>query len=1004
MRRGAGSVAAVSLLIGSCALAAAAGGARAERAPKKGICVLLGDRECARALALARETELLLYVQLADANDVAAARRAAEEAGFCGTRIFVERGTPARIALADNVADSLYAPAGGVERQEALRVVRPEGEVVIGGESLVKPFPAGMDDWSHPYHLPDNNPQSADTLARAPYLTQFLAAPYYDPLPQVTVSSAGRVFRALGHIAFKPREEPDMNALIAYNGFNGTELWRRPITPGIMVHRNTLIATPTRVYMGDAKSCKVLDAATGELCDEIVPPEDLAGGTFWKWMALERGVLYALTGAQELIDPEVRRSNANNHGWPWDPLSKGYNLPENPWGFGNDLLAIDVATKKVLWHYREAGAIDSRGLCMRNGRIFAFRFGTFLTCVDAADGHVVWRKSADKDAEFFRALGKNLNRQDWRTNFRTAAYLKASDKALYFAGPMVDKLIALSADDGRILWQYPYDNFQLVLREDAVFGIGGGIWTDKTSRMFDPLTGKVLAEIPIGRRACTRPTGTADAVFFRADGGSVRVDVATHRPQYVSPMRPTCFDGVTVANGLLYWWPYACDCQQSLVGATCLGPAGAYRFGEPAREAERLERADGWETVKPLACDACDWPSFRANAKSGARTLAEIPAKADLAWEAATQRAVTPTAPIACGDTVYVAGSDGIVRALDAATGAVRWKAYTGGGIKIAPTVWEGRLYAGSGDGRVYALEAATGRLLWTFRAAPEDRRIPVYGALASTWPAASGVLVEDGTAYVAAGIANYDGTHVYALDARSGAIKWQNNSSGHLNAEARCGVGVQGQLLLHGGRLYLAGGNAVSPGAYDAKDGRCLNNGDDLNVCESICLRGWELYLVGDKVAVSGQPFYGSPDFPVIDATCFAKALHVPAGERDIVWLNNIDVRCYRPIAKELLDKCVLDRKYPGNHIIAAWGKFEPGQVPVWARRCEGSVGIAVGKNAVAVATATQVLALNIADGTQLWSCPLAAPPVPWGIALDRRGSVLVACKDGRVRCFGGK
>ena len=31
------------------------------------------------------------------------------------------------------------------------------------------------------------------------------------------------------------------------------------------------------------------------------------------------------------------------------------------------------------------------------------------------------------------------------------------------------------------------------------------------------------------------------------------------------------------------------------------------------------------------------------------------------------------------------------------------------------------------------------------------ERKIPVYGALLSTWPAASGVIVEDGTAYVAA-------------------------------------------------------------------------------------------------------------------------------------------------------------------------------------------------------------------------------------------------------------
>ena len=66
--------------------------------------------------------------------------------------------------------------------------------------------------------------------------------------------------------------------------------------------------------------------------------------------------------------------------------------------------------------------------------------------------------------------------------------------------------------------------------------------------------------------------------------------------------------------------------------------------------------------------------------------------------------------------------------------------------------------------------------------------------------------------AYVAAGIVNYDGTHVYALDAATGRIKWQNNATGHMDPVGRTGVSVQGQLLAFDGRLWLAGGNVVSP------------------------------------------------------------------------------------------------------------------------------------------------------------------------------------------------
>jgi len=974
----------------------------AARIPR-GICVLLGDRGAEAGIDLAKRTELLIYIQIGDGAAVQAAREAADAAGLLGRRIFIDRGTLDRIHMADNVADILIAwgAAARVAEAEALRVVRPRGVARIRTRRIEKPVPAGVHDWSHPYHSPDNSLQSRDTVARAPYLTQYLAGPYYAPLPQMTVAAGGRAFRATGHIAFKPREEPWLNTLAAYNGYNGSILWRRDLVPGIMVHRSTLIATADTVFVGDDRSCKLIDAATGELRGEIAPPEDLAGGTFWKWMGLDGGTLFALIGEQEPKDPVIKGSYLG-HGWPWDPLSKGFNAPRNPWGFGKDLLAIDVATKKVLWRHHEDEAIDSRAVCLRSGRLFIFRHGSYVACLDAKSGAPIWRRTAAKDPDVFKTLGRDLNRQDWQTNWRTVAYLHASDDALYFAGPMMDKLTVLSTKDGSVLWQHPYSNFQLVLRDDGLVGIGGGVWTDKTTKRFDPLSGRILGEYAIGRRACTRPTGAIDAVFCRANGGSIRFDIASGAPQYVSPMRPNCQDGVTIANGLLYWWPSTCDCQLTLYGATALGPAGDFDFDAPAKEAERLERDADPDAVAAFEESPADWPTFRANNARTAASATTAPREARVRWEAAPEHAFTPTAPVAAGGLIFIGGSDGTVRALDAADGKMRWKAYTGGRIRVAPTVWKGRVLVGSGDGFVYALEAATGRKLWRFRAAPIERKIPVYGALLSTWPAASGVLVEDGIAYVAAGISNFDGIHVFALDARTGSIRWQNSTSGHLNAVARCGVGVHGHLLLHAGRLYLAGGNAVSPGIYDIANGKCLNDGSKLNICESICLRGWELYLLGDKVAVGGQPFYGDPENPVIDPTVFEKALHASTGERDIIWLDGREVRGYEPIPKDALSACVYERTYPGDHIIRPWGKLALKQEPLWTQRVDGSIGVALCKDAVVVLRGSDLVAFDLAGGKPLWTQPLPAAAVVWGLAIDRDGRVIVSLKDGRIICVG--
>jgi len=976
----------------------------------KGICVLPGDRDCRLALELARDTELLLYVQLEQAKDVEGARRAADEAGLYGTRIFVEQGAPDKLHIADNMADAVVVSgeAKDVPQAEALRVLRPEGKALLGSKVLVKPFPKGVDDWSHPYHGPDNNPQSEDKVILAPYLTQFLGEPRYAPLPQVAVASAGRIFKAFGHVAFKSREEPLLNKLVAFNGYNGTMLWQRDLNEGVMIHRNTMIATPKLLYVGDDVSCKVIDTATGKLVDEIIPPKDVAGGTFWKWMAMEDGVLYALMGEQEQRDP-TKRWKRDAHGWPWDPISEGFNQPENPWGYGQNVLAIDPKSKKVLWSHREEQPVDGRAICMKDGRIYIFRFGAYLACMDAKNGGVVWRRTPENAPELFKSLGEYLNRQDWRTNWRTTCYLKCSDKALYFAGPQVGKLLAVSAKDGNTLWEHPYSNFQLVLRGDEIYGISGQI--DKHASMkFAALSGEVLAEIDKSRRACTRPTGSADAIFFRAADGSVRLDLASNRPQWISPMRAQCQDGVTIANGLLYWWPSVCDCQLTLYGITTLGPAGDFDFTPTATEAERLEKADGDVTkVVELSQSGADWPTFRANNQCTATSEAAVAEKAKLLWQFKPENrpaasAPLPAAPVTAGGLAFVGGPDGIVRALDAKTGKVRWMAYTGGAVRIPPTIWKGRAFVGSGDGYVYAFEAATGKPLWRFRAAPAERKIPVYGSLLSTWPAASGVLVEDGTAYFAAGIVNYDGTYVYALDAVTGAIQWQNNTSGHLDKQARTGVSVQGHQLLYDGKLYMAGGTSISPAVYNAGDGKCLNDPGPLAACNSQDPRGWELSLLGGQVVACGKPFYSHPQYGVFDATVFGKVFLAPVGEKDVVWAadqSNKKVFCYNHIDREMLNSRMADGR---NRSQLDWGRLGIKDKPVWVYDCKDSEALAVCSNAVVVAGKTQVAALNLADGTVLWSQPLPGPVVTWGLAVDRDGRVIVTLEDGQVLCFGAE
>ncbi len=902
-------------------------------APGRGISVLVEDKECRQALEIVKSTERMAYVQLADEKDVRAACAAADAAGLYGTRIFVARGAPSRIGLADNLADSV---AGPVPREEALRVLAPGGKARLGGEEIAKPFAAGTDDWSHHFHGPDNNPQSRDTVARAPYLTQFIVEPRYGPNPQATVAAGGRLFVAFGHVAWHRREEHVLNTLLALSAFNGGLLWKRPLTPGIMVDRSTMVATPETLYLADEKSCKLLDAATGELKGEIVPPQDQAGGTFWKWMALEGGVLYALVGPPDPLDP-VTRWGSLNHGWPWGGISKGYNEKEYGWGFAKTLFAIDPKTKKVLWSHSEEKLIDGRAICLKARKIYLLNFGKYLACLDAKTGKEAWRRTAEKDAETFESMGPYRPGHGYIEGWKSTAFLKGTEKALYVAGPQTNWFTALSAEDGRVLWKRPTKNLQVLIRDEGLFVIGAERTTGETKKL-DPLTGEVLAQYDISRRACTRVTGSADGIFFRAYDGTTRLDLssAAGKAQWINPMRPSCHVGVIAASGHLYWIPWACDCNLQMFGLMGLGPAGRFEFGRTAAEAERLEKGAAGP-VAGLAAAPADWPAYRADNARSARTQAAIPGKVRLLWQ--FKGAPEPTAPVVAGGLAFVAGTDGVVRAFDAATGQVRWTAYAGGAVRYPPAVAGGRAFVGSGDGWAYALEAATGRVLWRFRGAPEERRIPVHGSLLSTWPVGSGVLVEGETAYFAAGMNCMDGTHVYALEAATGKIRWQNNTSGHLDDFSKTGVAVQGEMLLHGGRLYLAGGNAASPGVYDLADGRCSTPAPQGVQARSV--RGRELSLGPSGVTVSGQPLYSSPEFPVYD--------------RSVLWPPVV-------VAAKNARLTIVEEK-GGGWKLAAQALDEPGT---------------------------------------LWEQALPSEPQRWGLAVDAAGRVVVTLRSGQVMCYG--
>lgn len=125
---------------------------------------------------------------------------------------------------------------------------------------------------------------------------------------------------------------------------------------------------------------------------------------------------------------------------------------------------------------------------------------------------------------------------------------------------------------------------------------------------------------------------------------------------------------------------------------------------------------------------AASWPEYLGNgqhtaASSDAATSAANAAQLLPLWSFQTG-GVVAAEPVVVQGTVYVGSWDGNEYALDAATGALKWKTFLGktaaagcvppaAGITSTAAVSDGVVYVGGGDAFWYALDAATGAVLW---------------------------------------------------------------------------------------------------------------------------------------------------------------------------------------------------------------------------------------------------------------------------------------------------
>lgn len=272
--------------------------------------------------------------------------------------------------------------------------------------------------------------------------------------------------------------------------------------------------------------------------------------------------------------------------------------------------------------------------------------------------------------------------------------------------------------------------------------------------------------------------------------------------------------------------------------------SGSQRFRVPHVLSAGLVLAIAFSFVSRARAE--DWPTYmHDNRRSGVTSeRLELPLSEE--WVFASRHAPEPAWPapkpveieyvrevhkldfdeafqvVAAGGALYFGSSaDNKVYCLDASTGEARWDFFTGGPVRLAPTVWNDRVLVGSDDGFAYCLRADDGKLQWKFRAAPHDDKLLGNGKMISLWPARTGVLVDAGIAYLGAGLFPAEDVHLYAVEAKDGQLIWKNDAWGQVSSGWRS-RSPQGYLLASEKTLFVPCGKAL-PTAFDRKDGRLL-------------------------------------------------------------------------------------------------------------------------------------------------------------------------------------
>jgi len=541
--------------------------------------------------------------------DVANAREYLQALGAYGP-VSVDTFDGRHLPYVDNLVNLVVAEdLGEVPMVEVMRVLAPGGVAFfpnrkskVGNRKWVKPWPEGIDQWSHFLYDASGNPVATDRRVGPPRHTQWEDGPRasrsHENMSSVSavVSAGGRVFSIMDEGPLVSIYLPSQWSLTARDAFNGVTLWSKPIAvwhsrlfplkSGPFQLPRRMVAADDRLYvtLGLYEPLSEIDTATGEVVRTFQKTEHTE-----EVLLCDGKLIVVVNDNKETIPYEVAKLKRR----------EGHTIAVEA---ERSIVAIDANSGRPIW-IKQAGSVTPMTTTADASRVL-FHNDRGIQCLDMASGEVLWQTPLEQKFAL-------------KTNFSPA--LLVEDDVLCLSSDK--RLAAFSVKSGERLWnvECAASTYRSPI---SVCAINGVVWVPESISWnrntrnrtqgslvgYDLRTGEKVQEVPVDveqgvgvcHHRCCMPKAT-DKFLITSWPGIEFTDTTTGEMRASHWIRGACLYGTMPANGLIYAPPNPCACypEGKLNGFQVLAPARESRVqSRESRDEVRLQRGPAYGQIE----------------------------------------------------------------------------------------------------------------------------------------------------------------------------------------------------------------------------------------------------------------------------------------------------------------------------------------------------------------------------------------------------------------------